>query len=114
MQFGPESGSTNFHKLYFNKTQAANISGLTPARAWLTRGGWGARGLRGAGAAASMQEMPGAVKEARGPGGLLQEMSGDHPLGRPGVMEEARGRWEPDWSSRCSSPAQQSSSQAEQ
>ena len=96
MQFGPESGSTNFHKLYFNKTQAANISGLTPARAWLTRGGWGARGLRGAGAAASMQEMTGAVKEARGPApglprGLSREVPGAGRQQARGAAQEAAG-----------------------
>ena len=80
--------------MYFYKTQVVTISGLTPARAWLTRGGWGVQGLRAAEAAVLMQEMPGAVKEVRGSGGLLQE--------RPGVMEEVRGREEPDWSSRCS------------
>ena len=94
MQFGPESGSKISINSTLIKTQVVNISGLTPVRAWLTRGGWGARGQWAAGAAALMQEMPGAVKEARGPG--------DHPRGRPGVMEEARGPGEPDWSSRCS------------
>ena len=72
----------------YYKHYVVNIPGSTPARAWLTRGGWGARVQAAAGEAASRRGMSGAVREARGGGGRLQE--------GPGAVQEDRGPGAPD------------------